>query len=69
MSLGPSPRTLAEGTLYFLTWLSVLELVMDSSCQDLKLPTGKELCKLTGGWTSFVDRIGGGVTGFVGSFR
>ena len=69
MSLRPSPRTLAEGTLYFLTWLSVLELVMDSSCQDLKLLTGKELFKLTGGWTSFVDRIGGGVTGFVGSFR
>ena len=68
MSLGPSPRTLTEGTLYFLTWLSVLELAMDSSRQDSKLPAGKELCKLFG-WTSFVDLIGGGVTGFVGSFR
>ena len=67
MSLGPSPRILTEGTLYFLAWLLVLELAKDP-CQDLKLSTGKELCKLNG-WTNFVDRIGGGVTGFVESFR
>ena len=68
MSLGPSSWTLTGGMLYFLAWPSIRELAKDSSRQDLKLTTGKELCKLNG-WTSFVDRIGGGVTGLVGSFR
>ena len=64
----PSPRTLTEGTLDFLAWISVLELAKDSSRQHFKLPSGKELCKSIG-WISFEDRSGGGVTGFAGSFR
>lgn len=68
MPLRPSPRALIEGTSYFVAWLSVLEIAKDSSRQHFKLPSGKELCNLNG-WTSFVDRIGGGVVGFVGSFR
>ena len=64
----PSPRTLTEGTLDFLAWISVLELAKDCSRQHFKLPSGKELCKSIG-WISFADRTGGGVTGFAGSCR
>lgn len=45
-----------------------LKLATDPSLQYLFWSPGKELYNFNG-WTGFVDRTGGGVTGFSGSFR